>query len=168
MKIAKELRCLGFTESHDFTHRPRGINARLSNANAEPILRSLDHYPENAEARREVETDYDFYMPDEWKMPKRDAVWVYDVRLPVLDIVGPVVRDLNERGIQARQSFKPMSRQPEYNRSMFGDVNPEAYRASREIMYLPVSPEMNNGRVRDNVTALREAVIRHTPVAGAG
>ncbi len=167
VKIAKELRCLGFTDSHDFTHRPRGINARLSNANAAPILRSLDLYSENVAARRGIEDDYDYHLPDEWRMPVRDAPWVYDVRLPFLDIVGPVVRDLNELGIEARQGFKPMSLQDEYRLGTFKErfkrTGGNAYRASREIMYLPLTPSITEGKARYTITALREAVIRHTP-----
>ncbi len=170
---AKQLRSLGFTDAHDFYHIPRGINSRMSNLHAEPILRSLKNWPTNTTERRHIEGWYNFYTPEEWQMPKRDVVWVYDLRLPELDIVGPVVKELNEKDIAARQSFKPMSRQPEYGGSlkqMYLDapILTEAYRASREIIYLPVYPGLSEERVRDNVSALREAVIHHTPVASTG
>ncbi len=167
LELARQLKSLGFTDAHDFSHIPRGINARLSNANAEPILRSIENYEYNNSQRREIEEWYNYYTPGEWQMPERDAVWVYDVRLPELDIVQDVVHDLNNLNVAARTAFRPMVHQPEYS-NIVPTFGTDAVKASREIMYLPVYPGLTDGRVRDTVAALRESVILHTSTARVG
>jgi len=77
---ARCLRSLGFTDSHDFTHVPRGHNYRMSNAHADLVLKSLWRYEENVARRREIEGWYEEVCPDEWKMPERSVPWVYDLR----------------------------------------------------------------------------------------
>jgi dTDP-4-amino-4,6-dideoxygalactose transaminase len=75
---ARMLRSLGFTEDHDFRHIPRGMNYRLSNANAAIIRRSLAFFEENVYDRLALLEEYDRLIPPEWKMPKRESPWVYD------------------------------------------------------------------------------------------
>jgi perosamine synthetase len=154
-RLARMLRCQGFTEEHDFLHIPRGHNYRLSNANASLILASFTDMERNLTERRRVEQLYEDRIPDEWKMPSRDACWVYDMRLRGIPNVGEVVHRLNYQGIAARHSFKPMSMQPEY----LGDYQHlNAYRLSTEVLYLPITPEMTQEQVRHNVNWLMRAV----------
>lgn len=146
---ARRLRNLGFTEEHDFFHDPRGHNYRLANLLAVPILDSLKKYPENLLLRRAAERWYDNACPDEWRMPPRDAPWVYDLRVPGLswEIQKRVVRALNGKGIAARCGFRPMTCQEEYQRGerFAGDpmkwgISPNALRLSKEVFYLPLTP----------------------------
>lgn len=166
--MARSLRCLGFTEAHDFTHVPRGHNYRLANALASLILDSLKDVAPNIAARRQVEAEYDRRCPAEWRMPSRDAVWVYDLRIPGLtrEAQDGLVKGLNDIGVQARHSFKPMSSQPEYRqdaaarrkkgRDMWdappGDT--EAEKASREVLYLPVRPDLTSEEMQRAFDAL--------------
>jgi perosamine synthetase len=165
--IARSLRTLGFNSAHDFLHRPRAWNHRLSNAHAKLILESLSRYEENQRARRQIEQWYDWRLPAAWRMPPRDAVWVYDLRIPPSDhpvVKGvrlnacDIVAELNSSGVPgARMAFKPMSEQPEY-RGHFRHLN--AYRLSREVLYLPVNPAMTEGEVDQIVETLKKAVYR--------
>lgn len=140
-RLARSLRCLGFTDAHDYRHHPRGWNHRLSNAHAELILDSLQRYPGNLIARRVAEECYDAICPDEWRMPPRDAPWVYDLRLRgvlpgMLDVV---VNALRAAGVEARHGFKPMHQQEEYlDCRRVGGHN--AALASQEVLYLPLQP----------------------------
>ncbi len=151
---ASQLRSLGFTVDHDFMHIPRGHNYRLSNSHARLILASLrgyrhlspflggPHYGSTMEeARRRIEGWYNEQCPIGWRMPPRDAPWVYDLRIPGLtsERQGEVIRELNRAGIAARHGFKPMSRQEEFKgcRKYGGEA---AVRASREVLYLPIQP----------------------------
>lgn len=142
-KLARQLRSLGFTDTHDFYHVPRGHNYRMSNLHAAPILRVLTqtNMVEAMRLRREIEGWYDECCPNEWKMPKRDVVWVYDFKLPEHDARGTwvdrVVRALNEAGIAARQGFKPMTEQREYASSKY---NRKAVEMGQRIAYMPVQP----------------------------
>lgn len=145
--LAKKLRSLGFTEEHDYTHIPRGHNYRMSNSHAKIILDSttnrwgcLQDATANLGHRREVEGWYDKFCPQEWCQPKRDAVWVYDLRISnLLYLQRPVIEALRNVGIAARYGFKPMSTQEEYKtcRKVGGN---EALSASKEVIYLPVQP----------------------------
>jgi len=139
--VAKSLRSLGFTTSHDFYHVPRGHNYRLANCLAQLILTSLANVDANLAKRRQLEEAYDHLCPDEWRMPRREAPWVYDLRIPDLSSVrqGSAVRALQAVGIPARHAFKPMSAQPEF-KSCTVDTTQNSYTASREVIYLPLTP----------------------------
>lgn len=158
---ARQLRSLGFTDSHNFQHVPRGINARMSNLHARAVLHSLNHVENNLDDRRLIESWYDELVPREWHMPTRDVVWVYDLRLPGEHLdhskQNAVVKDLNELAIAARHCFKPCSGQAEYSKQP-SPPNPVAYRESKRIIYLPVSPEMTKDRVKYIVEQLLRAV----------
>lgn len=163
---ARQLRSLGFTHAHDFMHRPRGMNYRMANLLAEPIIQSLRHVESNLAARARVEKYYDSYMPDSYKMPARKVCWVYDVRIPGLtnQEQDRIVNTLNSQGIAARHAFKPMSHQPEYTSRIYSKafVGPVAERASREVIYLPVQPNMDPITVNLICTSLVEAIITTT------
>ena len=150
-KVARSLRSLGLTESHDFTHIARGHNYRLSNAHAAMILESLKNFKLNRKKRREVEGWYYERIPPEWRMPSRDEVWVYDLRLPDVD-KDLLIPKLNARGVRARHAFKPMNSQHEYTPGSHYASN--ALAASREVMYLPVHPSMAEQDVATTVETL--------------
>mgnify|MGYP003146432801 CR=1 FL=1 len=162
---ARSLRSLGFTEDHDFRHLERGFNARLSNEHAELIRASLANVDENLEKRAQVAAWYDKAVPIDWRMPPRDVDWVYDLRIRSEGFDNAsVVRTLNNQGIQARLAFKPMSMQAEFFDPSYEQLN--AYRMSREVLYLPVYPDMTESEVGVNVNALKDAVaIGHRSTA---
>lgn len=137
---AKCLRSLGFTEAHDYFHIPRGHNYRLANCLAKKVLDSLRNYRMNVQMRRNIEEWYDKYCPADWRCTKRDAVWVYDIRIPMLDMENKykIVEKLNREGIAARHSFQRMTAQQEYREGGLGFT--KAAKASIEVLYLPVDP----------------------------
>lgn len=157
-KIARELRSLGFTDKHDYLHRPRGHNYRLSNCHAELILKSLMRFSENNARRNWIEDLYDKYIPKQWHQPLRDAVWVYDLRIPDLGYqrLDFIIRELNQQGIAARHGFKPMSSQLEY-RTYDSYHTPNTGKAAMEVLYLPVYPSMRENEVKANSEALVKA-----------
>lgn len=141
--LARSLRSLGFTDSHDFMHHPRGHNYRMSNCHAELIRRSLSFLPENLERRRVIESWYDCYCPLNWRMPPRDVAWVYDLRIVGMkyDVQDRVVKALRGNGIEARHSFKRLSLQQEYEGCRVVEDSPNrAGLASWEVIYLPIQP----------------------------
>lgn len=158
-RLARSLRSLGFTDAHDFQHVPRGHNYRMSSAHAEAVLPSLRAVHDNLRARRVVEAEYDRHCPVEWRMPRRDVVWVYDLRLPGLDHERQtaVVRALQAAGIAARHCFRPMSRQEEFHRCrLVGGDN--AAKLAREVIYLPAWPGMPFEDCRGAFDVIRAAL----------
>lgn len=157
--VARELRSLGFTAAHDFRHRPRGHNYRLANCLAEKVLMSLEILPWTLRARRTAEGWYEDVCPAEWRMPRRDAPWVYDLRIPGMTrtVQGEVVRALNARGIEARMGFYPMSLQEEYQPCGFvrSGTPPRSYQAGAEVFYLPLIGEGTEVSVREVFDVIR-------------
>lgn len=141
-KLARQLRSLGFTEDHDFQHIPRGVNARMSNLHAGPIRRSLRNFRANVAHRKYLVECYDSVIPEVWRMPKRDANWVYDLRIPRLTtpVQDQIVSKLKCSGIQARHCFKPMTTIQEYRNP--ATFHPNAVRLSQEVIYLPLRESM--------------------------
>lgn len=159
--LARQLRCLGFTSAHDFDHVPRGHNYRMSNLHAEPIRSNLQEVEANLEQRREVEEWYDAACLPEWRMPPRDSVWVYDVRVPGLTRQRQrcVVARLVEAGIMARMSFLPMSAQREF-KGCRTTSTAEAYSASEDVFYLPCDPgTVTEASCRRAFEVVREALM---------
>ena len=139
--LARQLRSLGFTEAHDFTHLPYGHNYRMSNIHAKLIRESIYQYPENLAKRQQIEKWYEAYCPSNWKMPPRDVPWVYDIRLPNLSVRDKTISALRSEGYGVRHAFKRMSEQQEYQTSKKID-NPNSLKASQEILYLPITPDV--------------------------
>lgn len=145
---ARELRSQGFTEDHDFTHVPRAHNYRLSNVHARLVLDSLGNLEENLRKRWQVITWYEAHIPSYFKIGyERQSPWVYDIR----KLSAHQLRLVQDMGYAARPAFKPCSSQLEY----FGHYHHlRAYRLSKEVMYLPVHPDMTE----DDVLTISETL----------
>lgn len=160
--LARELRSLGFTDAHDFMHTPRGHNYRLANALASLVLASLAKVDANIFLRRQIEATCNYYCPSEWQMPPRDAVWIYDLRVPGMK--GPqqdrIVRALNAAGIAARHCFKPMREQQEWKgvRECRGCSTGKVEVLSREVIYLPLSLDMTEAKVQLAFDVIRREI----------
>lgn len=153
-EYARKLRSHGFTDQHNFLHLAYGHNYRLSNVHAELILDSLHKSEDNLRKRKEVESWYDKYIPIEFKMPKRDVCWVYDIKVREGTNTA-IVQALNKKGIQARLGFKPMSQQIEF---MGHYKQLKAYQKSKEILYFPVTPSMEEETVAEYVKMFLQIV----------
>ena len=151
--FARELRSLGFNNQHNFYHRPRGVNARMSNLHATPILDSFRSMKENLITRAMIVSMYDALLPSKYMMPSRTVDWVYDIRVPGMTYAQQdvLVRSLNQHGIAARHAFKPMSSQVEFKQSQ----NDNALRLSKEVIYLPVTEYMTLEDVEKNMKELK-------------
>ena len=158
--VARELRCLGFGPERDYWHRPRGHNYRLANALASLIGENLSQVKRNVEKRRVCEAVWNDATPDEWRMLKRDAPWVYDLRIPGMDwdAQAVIVRELRAEGIEARPGFKPMHLQDEYSRGYRDSTFPNSTSASREIFYLPLLPVVTPETARKALNIVRRVV----------
>lgn len=147
--LARKLRSLGFDSNHNYMHVPRGINARMSNLHAEPILRSLSMIDQVNEIRAAQSAKYDALLPEAWKMPPRDVHWVHDIRIPGLTypVQDCIVRSCRNRGLEARHGFKPMSDQPEFS-TWKPKLN--ARRLSQEVIYLPLGESLSLSDIAKN------------------
>lgn len=154
--VARYLRCHGFRPNNHFLHEPRGMNYRLSNAHAKLIAKSLNKVERNLRKRAQVSSWYDEMMPNEWMMPKRQVHWVHDIRIQGLKEgqVETIVDACKGLGLEARCGFKPMSIQPEF----YHKRQTLAQKMSREVLYLPINPNMSTTDCLKNVDILQEAM----------
>ncbi len=154
----RSLRSLGFYPAHDFKHHPRGHNYRLANCLAEKILKSLDEVDDNLAERRRIEEAYIEVTPKEWRLPARDVVWVYDLAIPGMTPTtqNRLIRALHKEGYGgARHGFKPMRKQPEYDREYVEDVDRMSDRRSREVIYLPCSLGVTEEEIKGAIGVIR-------------
>lgn len=157
--LARQLRSLGFTDAHDFTHVPRGHNYRMSNAHAALVLKSLRAAKHNIACRHALEYMLNEWCPKEWRMPTRNAPWVYDFRIPNMTSADQtkIVTALKASGIAARHAFKPMSHQYEFLKSKRIDTGKHfAGVTAREVVYIPLDRATRYGT--DPFDTVREAL----------
>lgn len=139
---ARLLKSMAFTKKHDYYHPYIGFNYRMTNTQASIALKNLEKEFRLHDKRFLIETWYDKYLNSKYKMPKRDVVWVYDIKHPKKN---KLIKTLNLQGIKARHGFKPMSMQPMYRKKY---SNLKSYKLSRQILYLPVEIQMTEKDVK--------------------
>lgn len=93
-----------FNEKHDYHHNHIGFNYRMTDSQAQMVLKSLDEYPENKILRRKIEENYQKVIPTK----QRDAVWVYDFLCSSEEQRDEIVKSNSN----ARYFFKPLSTMP--------------------------------------------------------
>jgi len=144
LKRCVDLKNMSFGEEHNYLHGRVGFNYRMTDSQATMALESLANVRSNLRARKAVECWYKNNLPQEViQVAPREVVWVYDIRVPSEEKDGLVAR-LNDSGVAARHGFKPMSMQPTFSQNY---KHLRAYRASREVCYLPVNPNMTKEEV---------------------
>jgi perosamine synthetase len=112
---------MAFTPKHDYFHQEIGYNYRMPDSQAKLALKSLKNVDKELQRRRNVEKELDKKY-HAFKMPKRDVVWVYDIKAKL-------------NGNNTRPFFKPLSTFP-----MFGGKcqSPKALYYSKIGSYIKV------------------------------
>tara|TARA_Y100000310_G_scaffold204358_1_gene204620 strand:- start:8362 stop:9423 length:1062 start_codon:yes stop_codon:yes gene_type:complete len=132
------LRAMAFTPDHDFLHKKIAYNYRMTNMQAAVALAQVENITEILEKRKKIGELYDEKLKDIKGLkllPKRDVVWFYDLlaeKRPELQ------KFLEMHGIETRQFFKPMSRQPMYYDENWSKLN--AAKFGEIGLYLPTYP----------------------------
>jgi len=98
----QDLKCMSFGKKHNFFHEDIGFNYRITEHSALLALKSLKEVKKNLKNRRFKELIFDQITPEEWRMPKRDVVWVYDFVPP---------KEFKPTR-EYREFFKPLSKMP--------------------------------------------------------
>lgn len=128
------LKNMCFSPEHDYFHKEIGYNYRMPNSQAKLALESLHKYPTENLLRRDKEKSYNQIIGDKFhskefkKMPKRDAVWVYD-------FLGP-----STMSSSCRPFFKPLSTFPMYNSNC---QSPKALYYSERGHYIKIDTEVS-------------------------
>lgn len=143
----KCLRSQGYRPGEFWNHEPRGVNARMTNAQASKILVSLMNFPQSRSDRETIEGWNNAECPKAWRMENRDVLWLYDFRIKGFSnsTQREIVTRLNQAGIYARPGFRPLSSMDEYNEKCEKLVERERYASEaewgwREVIGLECSP----------------------------
>lgn len=109
------LKSMAFSNNIDekYTHDEMAFNFRMPDSQALLAMKSLDDIVKNIKKRKQIESWYNRYLKKELQMPKREVVWVYDIRVEPSDRK-ILLELLNDEDIAARPFFTPMSKQPLY------------------------------------------------------
>ena len=150
--------------SGKYEHEIAGVSSRLDGLQAAILRAKLRHLPRWNEARRQVAAIYDRLLADvpEVTCPRVaedvEAVFhLYVVRLPRRN---DILAALKEQGIGAGIHYPvPCHEQPALRRTPGSRQSlPQTEAACREILSLPLFPEMDEGQVEQVATSLREAL----------
>jgi perosamine synthetase len=150
IKTAKDMKSMSFGDEHNYMHKQIGFNYRMTNSQASLILDSLRNIEKNIELRKRNESLYDSLIGEQYKMPKRNVPWVYDIKVKDNSIVDNL---RHNRNIPARYGFKPVSMCAPFH---IDANNTNAFKMSKNIMYLPVDPHLEEKEIKNIVLNLKE------------
>lgn len=143
------LKNMAFDAGHTYFHKDVGYNNRLADSLATIALNHLHQYKENSAKRRRIEEIYNEYFP----MPKRDAVWFYEARVPQ-----KAKKEILKKVTSARESFKPLSTFPMYG-SKKG--KPNSLKLSKELILLPAHTFLSEQDIRKIAEEVQGIVKKH-------
>lgn len=145
-EIAESMRLYAnmyFDKGRTMIHPKVGHNFRMTNLQAAVGVGQVMRTEEILKKRKQIEEWYDANIPEQYRMPKRDVLWMYDIQTEHQEELKAY---LESNGIPTRYGFKPMSMQPMY----LGDYeNLNAYKWSKKILYLPTWTDMTEEDVKN-------------------
>lgn len=150
--FAEEMRSLAnmyFDKDRSMIHPKVGHNFRMTNLQAAIGIGQEERLDEFLEKRKRVEKWYEKHLPDEYKLPRREVVWFYDIKVKNAE---KTKKRLKSKGIDSRRFFYPMSLQP------WGDKMPDQSGMNwyKTGLLLPVHTKMVEGDVKYIVETLLE------------
>lgn len=159
----RKLRCHG--GSVQYTHEMVGTNSHLHAIQAAVLNVKLRHLPAWNEARREKACRYDALLADledlrrPKTMPDREHVFhQYVIRIPRRDEAVALFR---ERGIGCGVFYPiPLHRQQCFAPWTGNTTCPRAEAAAREVLALPIYPELSELQQQEVADALRDHLRR--------
>ena len=147
----QDMKSMSFGNKHNYYHEQIGFNYRCTDSQANLALESLKNAKDNLLRRHRISQIYNSIIPEKYHMPNnRKVVWVYDIKHPKAN---ELVGVLNEKGVTARHSFKPMSMQPLFECQ---NVSPTAKKMSENVFYLNVSPEETEEEIIKKANIVKE------------
>jgi dTDP-4-amino-4,6-dideoxygalactose transaminase len=162
--VLTQLRNYG--ETAKYQNRIEGVNSRLDEIQAAVLLAALAHLPDWNARRAKLANLYLRLLADaDVELPansdrERERVWhLFVIKTKRRD---QLRRHLSERGIQTAIHYpKPIYAQPAY-RTLHSQAAalPVTAKSSREILSLPLYPEMSEPAVREVCRAIRDFAPR--------
>lgn len=133
-----------FDKDRTMLHPKVGHNFRMTNLQAAVGLAQVERIDEILAKRSQIQDWYDQNLPESLKMPRRDVLWMYDIKV---DNNEHWKKLLEVNGIPTRYGFKPMSMQLMYAGKPVTHLN--AYKWSKKILYLPTYTDQTEDNVKE-------------------
>ena len=156
-----------------FLHREVGFNYRLTNIQAAMGLAQTENADKLVEARRKVGEKYDALLQDTKGITipaKRDNIknvyWMYSIVLTdeIRASRKEIVQKLKEKGVDTRNFFLSMHKQPAFLEKKTENVPncagefPVSNRIENKGFYLPSSSDITDQEIAEVCTALKEVL----------
>jgi dTDP-4-amino-4,6-dideoxygalactose transaminase len=142
ISIVNDMKSMSFGSEHNYHHKRIGFNYRMTDSQANLIIKSLKNVEKNISLRRKKQELYDNLIDNTYHMGTRDVPWVYDICVPK-NKKNLLVKRLQEAGIAARHGFKPVSSSaPFYKNGL-----PNSLKYSENILYLPLGENETEERI---------------------
>lgn len=148
--IADEMRSLAnmyFDKDRSMIHPKVGHNYRMTNLQAAIGVGQEERLDELLEKRRKVEKWYNKHLPESVRLPERQVLWFYDIKVKNAE---KSRKKLKSKGVDSRRFFYPMSLQP------WGDQTPDpnGLKWYKHGLLLPAHTKMVEGDVKYIVETL--------------
>ena len=158
-EYAAKLRLLRNWGGPRYQHDIRAFNYRMENLNGAMLRVKLRHLERWTEARRAIAAAYDELLADAGAtIPRalphvRHVYHAYTIRSSQRD---QLAQELTAAGVQTGVHYpKPIHLQPAYRDTRYPEGSlPEAEAAAREVLSLPIYPEMSQAQVEEVARAM--------------
>ncbi len=159
-QAAREIRVHG--QSQRYTHTRLGVGGRMDTLQCAVVLAKLERFDWEIEQRLKIGARYQALLAD---LPvqrlavraDRDCVWAQFTLH--LDAREAVQQALQAAGVPTAIHYpKPMHQQPAYAAYGRGQSFPEAEKAARRVMSLPMSADLSEAQQDQVLAALRQAL----------
>jgi dTDP-4-amino-4,6-dideoxygalactose transaminase len=142
--FAEEMRSLAnmyFDKERSMIHPKIGYNFRMTNLQAAIGVAQVERLEEILDKRARIERWYDKHLPSEMKLPQRDVLWFYDIKVKN---AAKTRKYLKSQGVDSRRFFYPMSLQPWGN----GMYDPNALDWYEHGLLLPVHNKLGEAEIK--------------------
>ncbi|CAI3947904.1 DegT/DnrJ/EryC1/StrS family aminotransferase [Commensalibacter communis] len=139
-----------------------GMNGRLDTIQAAVLLAKLDFFDGEIARREEIAHLYDEHLASIVQVPVRvpqsQSAWaIYSILLPDEHARVQLQNKLKERHIPTAIYYPlPLHQQPAYCHSHDGSVLPVSEKISKQILALPIHPELTDEEVLQIIHAIKE------------
>ncbi|CAI3923158.1 6-dideoxygalactose transaminase (WecE) (PDB:4PIW) (PUBMED:15271350) [Commensalibacter communis] len=139
-----------------------GMNGRLDTIQAAVLLAKLDFFDGEIARREEIARLYDEHLASIVQVPVRvpqsQSAWaIYSILLPDEHARVQLQNKLKERHIPTAIYYPlPLHQQPAYCHSHDGSVLPVSEKISKQILALPIHPELTDEEVLQIIHAIKE------------
>lgn len=161
---ARVLKDMSYSKKRRFLHTEVGFNYRFSNLQAALGLAQLEIIDKAITQKIKIAQSYNLMLKDlksitlpVQKNGIKNVYWMYTLIAKTLSLKVKLMKKLDLKGIQTREVFIPMHKQPALLKlGLFKDEKyPVADYLSRRGLYIPSGPDLSNAEIDQIVNVIK-------------